>query len=172
VGELYLACVESASEEHGKAPEWGFDAAVEFAPDWTVLPERRKPNLLQRGIAALNGRKHHYSASMNRVYDYTELTQRMMAKPPPNYRRFPGVTPGFDNAARRQTGSVIFADSTPDQYKRWLSRVVQAESKRPVEERIVFINAWNEWAEGNHLEPCQKWGRAYLEATREALLGR
>jgi hypothetical protein len=37
-------------------------------------------------------------------------------------------------------------------------------------ESLVFINAWNEWGEGNHLEPCQKWGRAYLEATRRALL--
>jgi len=41
---------------------------------------------------------------------------------------------------------------------------------KPPDRRIVFINAWNEWAEGNQLEPCQLWGRAYLEETRQALL--
>jgi hypothetical protein len=57
-------------------------------------------------------------------------------------------------------------------YEDWLRRVVDRTMSRYTgDKRIVFINAWNEWAEGNHLEPDLKWGHAYLEATRRALTG-
>jgi lipopolysaccharide biosynthesis protein len=71
----------------------------------------------------------------------------------------------------------VLANSTPKFYERWLREVVGRQAARIAAdensavspESLVFINAWNEWAEGNHLEPCQKWGRTYLEATRRAL---
>jgi lipopolysaccharide biosynthesis protein len=82
------------------------------------------------------------------------------------------VTPGFDNSARRPKQGTVFLGSTPQGYGRWLESTLQAESRRglPVDEQVVFVNAWNEWAEGNHLEPCQRWGRAYLDAHRAARL--
>jgi hypothetical protein len=61
--------------------------------------------------------------------------------------------------------------STPDLYSNWLRAVIEQASHRPLEENLVFINAWNEWGEGNHLEPCQRWERGYLEATLRAVLG-
>ena len=56
--------------------------------------------------------------------------------------------------------------STPELDGRWLRETVERFVPPGPDENLVFINAWNEWAEGNHLEPCQQWGRAYLEATR------
>ena len=80
------------------------------------------------------------------------------------------MTPSWDNSARRASGATIMVGSSPELYREWLAGIVRQASANPPDRRIVFINAWNEWAEGNHLEPCQRWGRAYLEATREALL--
>jgi hypothetical protein len=83
--------------------------------------------------------------------------------------RFPCVTPSWDNSSRRKTFATILKDSHPDIYEDWLKTVIEKFSPPSPEENLVFINAWNEWAEGNHLEPCPKWGRAYLEATRRAI---
>ena len=59
--------------------------------------------------------------------------------------------------------------SNPDLYCEWLEAIIRQTQEKPPERQLVFINAWNEWAEGSHLEPDQRWGRAYLEATRQAL---
>jgi hypothetical protein len=79
------------------------------------------------------------------------------------------VTPGWDNCARRENGALILDGSTPALFQQWLTETVRKVTTNRSNDPVVFINAWNEWAEGNHLEPCQKWGRAYLEATRNAL---
>ena len=58
--------------------------------------------------------------------------------------------------------------STPGLYGAWLQKL--AERARGREHKVIFVNAWNEWAEGAFLEPCALWGRSYLEATRAALM--
>jgi lipopolysaccharide biosynthesis protein len=94
----------------------------------------------------------------------------MLGKPRPPFRRFRCLTPGWDNSPRRARNAFIFRDGTPELYERWLRSLVQdAADTLQGDERLVFVNAWNEWAEGNHLEPDSRWGRAYLEATARAM---
>ena len=59
--------------------------------------------------------------------------------------------------------------ATPALYGEWLQNVCEKAEVYSQEENFVFINAWNEWAEGNHLEPDKKWGKAFLEKTKEIL---
>jgi lipopolysaccharide biosynthesis protein len=80
--------------------------------------------------------------------------------------------PGWDNAARRPNHALTFIHATPEIYEVWLRELVaRTVEKRIPEERLLFINAWNEWAEAAHLEPDQRYGRQYLEATQRALTG-
>lgn len=60
-------------------------------------------------------------------------------------------------------------DATPDTFKKWLRFYYNNTEPFSEEENFLVINAWNEWAEGNHLEPCTKWGRSYLEKIREVV---
>ena len=59
-------------------------------------------------------------------------------------------------------------NGTPDRFAERLSAMIRVVADRPFEDRLVFINAWNEWAEGNYLEPDLKWGHGYLEAVGKA----
>ncbi|MGH7365180.1 MAG: glycoside hydrolase family 99-like domain-containing protein [Candidatus Rokuibacteriota bacterium] len=171
IGDLYLARVENfVSDVDPKTI--GFDAAVEFAPDWRVLPapmfRRARWDLWAKMQYRLRLVPRVYLT--HRIYPYEVLVRRMLAKPRAHYKRFRCVTPGWDNSPRRASNSFIFRDSTPELYESWLRAVIQDTSGTfQGEERLVFVNAWNEWAEGNHLEPDHFWGRAYLEATARAV---
>jgi hypothetical protein len=92
----------------------------------------------------------------------------------PDYPRWPGVTPGFDNSPRRQRDASIFVGQSPQVYQEWLSEALRRSNR--VAHRyeghsrgVVSINAWNEWGEGNHLEPDARFGQDFLHATKAAI---
>jgi len=153
IGELYLCRVESFPDEHSDPSEAGFDASVEFQPDW------------QETGPQLSGSVY----GNNSVFRYEDIIQRMLARPPTKYKRFPCVIPGWDNSPRRKSGAHIFVDSTPELYEEWLDSVIKGFKPYGPGEDFVFINAWNEWGEGNYLEPDAEFGRAYLQATERAV---
>ena len=173
IGELFLACVESFPEERGDPASIGFDAAVEFQPDWSLLTKDLCTGPLR--VLASNGEIAGVTSAFDdtsvcSVYDYAAVVDRMIAKAPASYPRFPCVVPMWDNSPRRGSieKSVILHGSTPEHYERWLKAAIARAQKLPGE-RLLFVNAWNEWAEGTHLEPDLRHGRAYLEATRRTL---
>ena len=69
----------------------------------------------------------------------------------------------------KKLDAFLMHDHTPELYAKWLEHVCKVSEVYSEEENFVFINAWNEWAEGNHLEPDQKWGKAFLKKTEEIL---
>jgi lipopolysaccharide biosynthesis protein len=168
---LYLVKVESFPSDRNRHPELdGFDAALDFQPDWGFLPQPLQPPLHWKLLNKLGlARPHPFRT--NRVFSYPDVIASMLARQPAPYPRFPCVSPAWDNSARRRHGgATIFHGSTPDSYNHWLSSVLadqQTLDKLP--EPIVFINAWNEWAEGNHLEPDQRFKHEYLVATAKSL---
>jgi ubiquinone/menaquinone biosynthesis C-methylase UbiE len=154
---IYLLTVETGWDTGWDATTAGFDGKILFAPQFTTLfnsgaeiPVPGKDNL--------------------RVFDYQKAWPVLANPAPVGYHRFETVCPGWDNAARRGDQAVVMHNSTPDAYGRWLREASERARALPPKSRVVFINAWNEWAEGAHLEPDLKNGRAYLEATRRALI--
>ncbi len=158
IGEIYMAYTQSFEKESPKV--YGIDAAIEFPPNNSNIPNIT--HLIPDLCEDFTGN----------IYDWTELVKRSEAYSDPGYQFFRGVTPSWDNTARRKNNGTILYGSSPCQYQKWLYNAAIDTTQRisNPEERFVFVNAWNEWAEGAHLEPDQKHGFGYLEATRTALI--
>jgi 2-polyprenyl-3-methyl-5-hydroxy-6-metoxy-1,4-benzoquinol methylase len=151
IGELHLV----AALTHGNKDfvSLGFDAGVEFPPH-----NVRGPNL--KDDLKL------YAPVGGWVERYGEVAERFLQH---DYRHrvvYRGVYPSWDNTARVDGAGLITLDATPEHYERWLNRATRRTAlERQPSQRLVFINAWNEWAEGCHLEPDRKYGSGFLEAT-------
>jgi lipopolysaccharide biosynthesis protein len=166
IGDLFLCRVEGAKRERTDPRALGFDGSVDFQPE--LFQTYRAARTALRGAARKVGLVRTDDAR-DTIRSYERSMRHMLSKREPEYRRFPCVMPGWDNSARRVRGATIFRGSSPEIYGQWLAEVARREVARHPEDAIVFVNAWNEWAEGAHLEPCERFGRGYLEAHRGAV---
>lgn len=154
-----------------------------FRPGWNPIPSGYDASLLfqPQFYKALNYPAHIPYIEKLKIrikkktpqifYDYQQIWPILDAHDSAEYRRYYSVCPGWDNTPRRgDNNPFILHNSTPESYEKWLRKAIQRVQSEPEDHRIVFINAWNEWAEGNHLEPDIKHGLAYLKSTKNALL--
>ena len=170
LGELWIGGHEksdlAAQGKLGAPSDLGLDFFFEFPP----------PNSLTYQPAdSANGVHHFYEPGheINVVY-YETLTAKLRALPPPQQPMVRTVLAGsWDNTARKGTKANIFHGCTPPMYERWLRESAQFAQAHPVlaNTSMVFINAWNEWAEGVYLEPDRKYGYALLAATQRVAFG-
>jgi lipopolysaccharide biosynthesis protein len=152
IGEIYLVLTHSF--EHTDPTEIGFDAAVEFSPNTF-------------SVKVQNANQKFYNQNYNgMVFDYDDAVLYSLNMKKPDYTKFKTVFPSWDNEARKPGAGTSFINSTPQKYEKWLKKIYRYTKQHlPERERFVFINAWNEWAEGAYLEPDRKYGYAYLEAS-------
>jgi hypothetical protein len=102
-----------------------------------------------------------------RRYPYREVFE----DPPSTFggRIFPCVYPNWDNTPRSGRGGVVALGSTPERFATHVRRALELSGAHPVNEQIMFIKSWNEWAEGNYLEPDQEYGLARLEVLADEI---
>lgn len=137
----------------------GYDSAVEFPPH-TVNATEIEPEKV--GATKFAGK----------IYDYAETVANELRKGRPTFPCHRCAMTGWDNTPRRGANGHLFLNSTPELYELWLRTIINEAKMAPrAQEQLVFINAWNEWAEGTYLEPDRLNGRAYLEATKRAKAG-
>lgn len=102
------------------------------------------------------------------VYKYEEAIKVAFGDYDRDYRVFPEVFPRFDHSPRSKGKELVYIDDSPELFKKYLSKAFEMIKSKPVDRQIVFIRAWNEWGEGNYLEPDTDSGLGYLEAIKAA----
>ena len=158
IGELHLICaLTHGNDDYEK---YGFDAGVEFPP--------HAPGVVNHGPDM----KFH-DRFRGTVVNYPELAANYVKRTYPTRNVYKTVFPSWDNTARNGSRAFIAVNGTPQNYEFWLREAIRVTCERHSgEQNLVFINAWNEWAEGCHLEPDRRYGRQFLEATLRVKQGR
>jgi hypothetical protein len=153
IERLYLC----AALTHGNTcvTQWGFDAAVQFPPN-------------NQSAASVSDQLPFFQSHRALALPYAEFARGYLRTSAE--RTHPCVVPDWDNTARRGERATFLVGATPNNFAHWLQKaIVQERAQAPsASSALVFVNAWNEWAEGCHLEPDQKNGHAYLAAVQLA----
>lgn len=151
------------------ARQYGLDGNI-IANPWRVMQSRKRP-LIDRVAARLHvgidatGIARRCLRWPARI-PYRDLIQHGV--PQLSSSEFPTVLPNWDNTPRSGQRGVVFTGSSPGAFQQHLDRAIAEVESRPYERRLVFLKSWNEWAEGNYVEPDLVYGRGYLEAVRDA----
>ncbi|MEA3002026.1 MAG: hypothetical protein QOH81_814 [Sphingomonadales bacterium] len=157
-GDNPFIVIAQVFKDHDPRP-YGMDAAAGFPP------HRARDN-----VPPIRAGKLYDPQLETYLVSYDDIARDGIDYRPKDFRLFPGVCPDWDNDARSPGRGLALVGSTPHKYGLWLETVSRWIAKEaPPQERIVFINAWNEWAEGAHLEPDRHHGHAYLVETARAL---
>ncbi|MGA7782831.1 MAG: glycoside hydrolase family 99-like domain-containing protein, partial [Paraburkholderia sp.] len=163
VGDVYLCINRTFIEEGAIYPDNPGDLGVDHYVDF---PPHRVPSI--KISDHVNDLAPNFEGHL---FDYETVVQVMgalRAENPANTH--PAVMAGWDNTARRLLRANAFHGATPAKLRRWLRQLVVHQQKAPSRAgELVFINAWNEWAEGSYLEPDCDFGRGWLEAVASAL---
>lgn len=142
---------------------WGFDASL-----WVNVPPVPRFRSLRRPFNRLVPWLLR-NMGVPSIYLYRELLPKLLPTPPMHVNSYPCVIPNWDNTPRSKERGRVFHGSTPELFRKHVRQAMARIEDRDPEERLLFIKSWNEWAEGNYLEPDERWGHQYLNVLRDEL---
>lgn len=157
--------------ETRSAPHWdpkpaGFDACIDLRFPGTEWQSWRRP---WRKLKTEIRKKISKWFGLPMVYEYKYSIEESVGEPVNGIESYPCVIPNWDNTPRSGKNGVVLKNSTPEAFSPHFQKALRRVRDLPTERRFVFIKSWNEWAEGNHLEPDLRFGHGYLKVIQEAM---
>ncbi len=150
----------------------GFDGFSLIKMSW----ERRETKALWRYLIRLFGKEsvinlfHKIVQQPFRGYDFSKMADEMVSNSKFDFEYFPCILPNWDNSPRSGLEGFIGVNSTPSLFKEQLVKAIKRIEDYPPEHQVIFIKSWNEWAEGNYLEPDIRYGKQFLQAVLDGIV--
>ena len=133
------------------------------------MPEK----IYKKALKLLNQELHDQKyPKLPTLFSYEKAIECAFIKNNLEFENYPCIFPNWDNSPRSGVNGKVFLDSTPELFRLHLLDALKQVASKSHEKRIIFIKAWNEWAEGNYLEPDRKWGKAYLEVIKDEVFSK
>jgi len=153
------------SSGHQKLFDIGFDA-VNSNGQWQA-ESRVKGKYLKLIESKI---KKYFGGIRIDKYDYKEIIKYLLTEEDKNEYVYPNIIPQWDRSPRSGRRATIYTDSTPELFSKLLTDAVNIVKNKTSEHRVLFLKSWNEWAEGNYVEPDLIFGKKYLEVIKNILL--
>lgn len=169
---IYFVAIAGTVDAAEHFTSLGYDA-VTVAPSGYIPPEDH--NLMLRLLIRLFGKDRvvkTYQKLLNKPYrinDYSENNKNSVIEEETSFEYFPAIGPGWDNTPRAGLNGYVVVNNTPEKFKSLAMKAINRVHKYPPQHKIVFIKSWNEWAEGNYLEPDRIFGHSFLSVLREVI---
>lgn len=155
-----------------------FEYGIEFQPAYAIADSRGKASAFIRksGYRFLNWIQQNLKVKVNMVSqpkleikDYSYIWEYVIKRTPNNKKKIPGAFSGWDNTPRKGKAGLVLSNNTPELFEKYMTIQIK-RAKEIYKKDMIFVTAWNEWAEGSILEPTEKDGYGYLEALKNALI--
>ncbi|RVU25538.1 lipopolysaccharide biosynthesis protein [Sandaracinomonas limnophila] len=119
-------------------------------------------------LSALKSKIGKLLLKKGQVVDYAKAAKFFSGKEDESEHVYPSIFPNWDHSPRSGRGGHILHNSTPAKFKKHVKEVLRLTKKKNPPHQVIFLRSWNEWAEGNYMEPDLRFGKQYLEALKEA----
>ncbi len=162
--ERVLPNLKSSEEVYNKILSLGFQGINSFG--------KSRGEMIDHGIYQRNVKKilqRYIPFLPTTLYDYSKVTKNFYA-PEDNWENiFPTIMPQWDRSPRTGNHEEAYINATPDNFKEHIHNALQIIRNKKKEHQILFLRSWNEWGEGNYMEPDLKYGHGFLNALKDEI---
>jgi len=163
------------AEQSWYPDEHGFDGAILDNPGIMFVKLDPPPKILiekkYRKFVEVFARLRRTVLGRPTIYLYEEAIRYALPPLETKSHQYPCVIPCWDNTPRSGTNGIVLNNATPESFRIHLRQAVSQVAAKEPDKRLIFIKSWNEWAEGNYLEPDLRFGRSYLQVIQDEISG-